>query len=174
MVTALLLTVGVQRAEAQGEAGSLEQLRSLVKVGDKVTVTDVAGREVEGTIAEVSSSSLVLVVDRTRTDFIESALGTVSKRDSRWNGTLWGLVVGAALGASLERAFVGEYGRDDVGYGSVAVPFAALGSAVGFSIDALMKGQRIIYMRSAASSKTAKVSPVLDTRRKGIFVSLQF
>jgi hypothetical protein len=38
-VSVLLLTIGVPIAEAQAVAGSLEQLRSLVRVGDKVTVT---------------------------------------------------------------------------------------------------------------------------------------
>lgn len=173
-VSFLLLTVLVPIAEAQDVAGSLEQLRSLVKVGDRVTVTDVTGRETTGTIAEVSSSLLGIVAGGTRTDFFESDLDTVSKRDSRWNGTLWGLAVGAAVGASLEKSLADEYGRDDIGYGSVVVPFAGLGSGIGFAADAMIKGRRVTYTRSRTSTRSATVSPVWNTRRKGIFVSLQF
>jgi hypothetical protein len=173
-VVLLLLVFGVSMTEAQDVAGSFEQLRSLVRVGDSVTVTDVMGHETQGTIAELSSSSLALMVGKTRTEFSETDLETVSRRDSRWNGTLWGLAVGAILGASLEKSLAGEYGRDDVGYGSAVVPFAGIGAGIGFAVDAVNKGRRVIYTRPRTSTRDATVSPVWNTRRKGIFVSLRF
>lgn len=173
-VVLLLLVVSVPMTEAQGVAGSLEQLRSLAGVGDRVTVTDVMGREIQGTISELSSSSLALMVDKTRTEFSETDLETISRRDSRWNGTLWGLAVGAVLGASLEKSLVDEYGRDDIGYGSAAVPFAGIGAGIGFAVDAMIKGRRVIYSRPRTLTRDATVSPVWNTRRRGIFVSLRF
>jgi hypothetical protein len=114
------------------------------------------------------------VVDGTRIDFAESDLDTVSKRDSRWNGTLWGLAVGAAVGVSFEKSLADEYGRDDIGYGSVVVPFAALGGGIGFVVDAMIKGRHVIYTRSRRSASRAFVLIAWNAWRKGIVVSLQF
>ncbi len=173
-VVLLLLVVGIPMTEAQDVAGSLEQLRSRVRVGDGVTVTDVKGREIQGTISELSSSSLALMVGKTRTELSETDLETISRRDSRWNGTLWGLAVGAVLGASFEKSLVDEYGRDDIGYGSAVVPFAGIGAGIGFAVDAVIKGRRVIYSRPRTSTWDSTVSRAWNTRRKGIFVSLGF
>ena len=74
-----------------------------MSVGDKVAVTDVMGREMQGTIAELSSS-LASVLGKTQAECFEADVETVSRRDSRWNGTLWGLGVGGVLGASLDKS----------------------------------------------------------------------
>lgn len=85
----LVLAVGVPiTGEAQEIASSLDDLRALVKVGDDVIVSDLQGRETQGRIVGISPSSLGLIVGGVRTDFAADALDTVSRRDSRWNGTL--------------------------------------------------------------------------------------
>ena len=113
----LLLLFGVSIAQGQEVARSFEQLRSRVSVGDKVTVTDVKGRELHGPIAELSSSSLALVVGKSQTRFFEADVETVSRRDARWNGTLWGLGVGGVLGAAVAAPLVQVYHRlDDATY----------------------------------------------------------
>jgi hypothetical protein len=171
----LLLAIHVPTAaEAQEVASSLDEVRQLVTVGDNVTVTDLQGRHREGSIAEISSSSLGLIVDGTRTDFPEGDLDTISRRDSRWNGTLWGLAVGAGLGVAFEKVVADEYGRDDIGTGSVFLPFAGLGAGVGFVVDAMIKGRRIIYARRAGSTRQATVAPVWNIQRKGVYVKMQF
>jgi hypothetical protein len=155
----VVVAVGIPfTTEAQEVASSLDQLRQLVKVGDTVIVTDLQGRQIRGSIAEISSSSLGLIVGGARTDFSESDLDTVSRRDSRWNGTLWGLAIGAAVGLSFEKSLSHEYGRDDIGYGSVVVPFAGLGASVGFAVDAMIKGRRIIYASRRSSTMNARRS----------------
>jgi hypothetical protein len=169
----LLLVLDASMTEAQDVASSFEQLRSLVRVGDSVTVTDVMGREMQGTIAELSSSSLALTAYGTRTDFSEGDLETVSQRDSRWNGTFWGLAVGAGLGALFEKSLVDEYGRDDIDYGSGVVPFAAIGAGIGFAVDAMIKGRRVLYAKSRTSTR-ATVAPLWSAQRKEILVSLRF
>ncbi len=58
-------------AEGQEPAASFEQLRLLVRAGDRVTVTDAAGRETEGKIAALSPSRLELTVNGRRRDFAE-------------------------------------------------------------------------------------------------------
>ena len=175
---AVLLLLGVSVTEAQERAGSFEQLRSRVTAGDEVTVTDVMGRETHGRILELSSSSLVLVANKTRTEFVEPDVETVSQRDSRWNGTLWGLGVGGVLGVLLDRSLVDEYGRDDISAGS-SVSFiataAGIGAGIGFAVDAMLKGQRVIYSRPPTSiTKHTTVLPMWSTRRQAIVVVLQF
>ena len=113
----LVLAVAIPTSEAQEVAHSLDQLRQLVGVGDKVIVTDQQGRETQGSVVELSSSSLRLLVGGIPTDVAEEALDTVSRRDSRWNGTLCGLGIGGVLGAWLNRGLVKEYGREDIGVG---------------------------------------------------------
>jgi hypothetical protein len=175
---AVLLLLGVSITEAQERAGSLEQLRSRVTAGDEVTVTDVMGRETHGRLLELSSSSLVLVANKTRTEFVEADVETVSRRDSRWNGTLWGLGAGGVLGVLLDRSLVDEYGRDDISAGS-SVSFiataAGIGAGIGFVVDAMLKGQRVIYSRPPTSiTKHTTVLPMWGTRRRAIVVVLQF
>jgi len=149
-----------------------------VGVGDKVIVTDLQGRETQGNVAELSSSSLRLLVGGVRTDFAEKTLDTVSRPDSRWNGTLWGLGIGGVLGAALDRGLVKEYGREDIGVGeSVAfiVEAAGVGAGVGFAVDALIKGRRLIYSRSQASiRRDLTFLPMWVSQRKGVSVSLRF
>jgi hypothetical protein len=174
----LVLAVAIPTPEAQEVAHSLDQLRQLVGVGDKVIITDLQGRETQGSVAELSSSSLRLLVGGVPTDFAEEALHTVSRRDSRWNGTLWGLGIGGVLGAGLNQGLVKEYGREDIGVGeSVAfiVEAAGVGAGVGFAVDALIKGRRLIYSRSQASMRRdLTVLPMWVSRRKGVSVSLRF
>jgi hypothetical protein len=173
-----LLLLGVSVAESQGVAGSFAQLNSQVTVGDKVTVTDVKGREMQGTIAELSASSLALVVGKTRTEFVVADVDTVSRRDSHWNGTLWGLAAGGVLGALLDRSLVEEYGRDDISPGSslsLVATAAGVGAGIGFGIDAMIKGRRVIYSRPRPSiGGNATVLPIWRPERKHVLVSLRF
>jgi len=176
-VVVQLLVLGVEVTEGQDVAGSFEQLRSQVSIGDDVTVTDVTGREVRGTITELSSSSLALVVGTTQMEFLEADVETVSLRDSRWNGTCWGLGAGVVLGVLLDRSLVAEYGRDDISGGSSVALIAAaagMGAGAGFAVDAMIGRRRIIYTKASSPTKSATVLPVWSGRRKGLFVSLRF
>ena len=174
----VLLLFGVSNAEGQQVAVPFDQLRSRVAVGDKVTITDTMGRQARGTIARLSSSSLTLTVGVRQTEFFEADVERISQRDSRWNGTLWGLGVGAGLGALLDRGLVKEYGREDIGigesFGFIATA-AGVGAGIGFVVDALIKGQRVVYSRSGTLTQTnLTVFPIWATRRQGIAVLLTF
>lgn len=141
-------------------------------------VTDVQGRQVHGTIAELSASALALDVHGTRQGFLEADVERIGRRDSRWNGTLWGLGVAGVLGALLDRGLVDEYGREDISVGESAAfiaEAAAVAAGIGFAVDALIKGQRLIYSRSTSSTPSrAVVMPVWFGHRAGVFVSVTF
>jgi hypothetical protein len=168
----------VSTAEGQEVARSFEQLHSRVTVGNQVAVTDVGGRVERGRITALSLSSLTLLVGTTEREFFEADIETISRRDSRWSGTLWGLGAGGALGAWLDRGLVREYGREDIGVGE-SVEFVAtaagVGAGIGFLVDALIKGQRVVYSKPRASTRNnTMVVPMWGTGRQGLSVSLKF
>ena len=75
LTACLLLTLGASTTEAQVTPSSFEQLRVLVGPGDTITVTDTMGEEVTGRIAELSSSSIGLLVEGVRRDLREEEGG---------------------------------------------------------------------------------------------------
>jgi hypothetical protein len=177
-ILTLLIAAGVSRAQAQEPVHSFEQLSQRVAVGQAVTVTDAQGRQVYGTISELSASALALDVRGIRTQFLETDVERIGRRDSRWNGTLWGLGAAGVLGVWLDRGLVNEYGREDIGVGD-SVAFiagtAAVGAGIGFVVDALIKGQRILFSRSASSTRSHPVvMHVWLGHRAGIFASVAF
>lgn len=64
----MILTAGTPSGEAQELAGSFDRLRVLVKVGDRVRITDTARREMSGTIADLGTP----VLGRDRRDVLVS------------------------------------------------------------------------------------------------------
>src|SRR5512147_2582375 len=91
----LLLTLAAAAVDAQELAGSLDQLRVLVKSGDTIRVTDRAGREVRGSVIDISGSSLELATGGSQRTFLESDITTIRQRrpDSLANGAKWGFAV---------------------------------------------------------------------------------
>jgi hypothetical protein len=71
-------------------AGSFDQLRVLVKTGDKVRVTDTGGQDVRGSIADVSSSSLALTVGGSRRTFLEADIAAIHQRRNDCSPTAHG------------------------------------------------------------------------------------
>ncbi len=172
----LLIALGVSRAHAQEPVHSFAQPRERVAVGQAAIVTDAEGRQVHGTISELSASALALDVRGTRTEFFEMDVERIGRRDSRWNGTLWGLGVAGALSAWVDRGLVNEYGREDIPVGD-SVAFiagtAAAGAGIGFAMDALNKGERVLYSRAGPSTRSRPVvMHVWLGHRAGIFVSV--
>ena len=124
----VLFTALAQPAAAQGTAGSFEQLQVLVKPGDTVSVTDAAGRETTGKIAELSSSTLILLTADARREWTEDGVATIKQRrnDSLANGAIYGLAIGAGLAATLVAAVAAE--DEDIDGRDVAILLAAYGA----------------------------------------------
>jgi hypothetical protein len=85
---------------------------------------------------------------------------------------------GGVLGAWVDRGLVNEYGRENISVGE-SVEFiagaAGVGAGIGFVVDAMIKGRRLIYSRAQTSIKAnTTVLPMWGSRRKGIFVLLRF
>lgn len=172
-VVAILL-FGGSITEAQGTGDSLEHLHRRVATGDTVTVTDASGHETQGTIVAISTSSLALLAGKNRMEFGDADVETISRRDPRWNGTLWGIGAGGVLGTLVDRSLVNEYGRDDISRGASAAFIATavgIGAGIGFVVDALIRGQQVIYSKPRT---TTRILPIWGIQRKGISLSLRF
>jgi hypothetical protein len=172
----LLLLLPGATCEAQELAGSFDQLRVLLKTGDRVRVTDTTGQEVRGSIADLSSSSLALQVAGSRRTFLEGDIAAIHQRrnDSLANGAKWGFAVGAGLGVLGGIAIVSEYGDG----GAALIPilglvYGAIGSGAGAGIDAMNRGEQAIYARRGAPSKVA-LRPIVTAGRKGLLASIAF
>jgi hypothetical protein len=163
-------------AEAQ-VANSFDQLQVLVKPTDTVSVTDRAGREVRGTIAALSSSSLELNVAGNRITFLEGDVVRVHQRrpDSLRNGGRWGFGIGTGVG--VLGCLYAASGSERAEFGIVpvcALFYGGLGAGIGAGVDAMIRGTQVIYAKPTGSSARLTLSPVVARDRKGVALSLGF
>ena len=86
-------------ALAQAPATSFDELTRWVRIGDRVTVTDVTGHKVTGNIAGLKPETLALAVGEALRDFAQADTATITRRepDTLSNGALIGASVGAGL-----------------------------------------------------------------------------
>jgi hypothetical protein len=155
-------------ALAQTVASSFEELRHVLKKGQTVVVTDASGRRTRGKVADVSPSSLVVLVPEART-FTDGTVTEVRVTDPLSNGAL----IGAATGTGLA---TWDYFIDPSEPGNAVVFTVAigLGTAVGTIIDAFVnRGGKIVYP-SPRRTRRVMISPVFGKNRHGARVSVRF
>jgi hypothetical protein len=167
---------------AQGSvqvATSFEQLRGLLKPGDKVSVTDLAGTTTTGILDDVSPSSLGLHVRNA-----PPGQSRWSERDvreiavERHGNVMAGLLIGLAAGATPGLVFTVGRGRgsDPVGGAAlllIAAP-AAGGAAVGALISRGNKKHTTVYQGLGRQTTRVLVSPILARTTAGVQVSWRF
>lgn len=141
--------VWAAQADAQELAGTFDQLRVLVKTGDRVRVVDTAGQDIRGTIAALGTSSLTLESNGTRRDLAERDIDAIHQRrsDSLRNGALWGFAIGGGLGLFGGIALSGADGTSAAIIPVIALSYAGLGAGIGTGIDAMFSAERVIYAR---------------------------
>ena len=157
------------RAQEAQPADSFTQLQLIVKLGDMITITDSTGRKAEGSILTLSPSTLVLLSEGRRRELQERDVAAISQRrpDSLKNGALWGLGAGAAtgfvvsgLGSAAASLWDGPDARVSAGHVLIGtVVIAGIGTGIGMAIDAVVKGDRLIYSRSSATAASRSRSP---------------
>ena len=155
-------------APAQTVSNSFDELRQVLKKGQTVIVTDASGQRTKGKVADVSPSSLVVLIPEVRT-FTEGTVTEIRATDSLSNGAL----IGAAIGTGLA---MWDYLIDPSEPGNAAVFTVAigLGTAVGAGIDALVnRGGKILYA-SPRQTRRLMIFPVLGKGRRGARVSVRF
>ena len=165
---AVMVAVLGGRADAQELASDLNQLRTLVKPGDGVAVTNTDGKRVKGKLTQLDDLRIVLevrdssgIVVSNCCEFDAHAIASIKKRDRLWDGALFGLAAG--FGASALTAVVAQ----DVYALFLSVPFGGIGAVIGIVIDGL--SQREIY---AKSRTTVSIAPVISHDRRGVVFTL--
>jgi hypothetical protein len=173
-------TSSLQAGSAQSDA---DRIRQRVKEGQEVRITDDQGREWHGRIDALTPDNLTVVThDRQRTDL---AYGTILRidrpHDSLANGALIGLVSGAALGLGLVIAEedcepdMGVFGCDEPTAPSyVAAPLVAggLGAAIGVGIDALIKKDANLFLRTGGAR--VRLAPAVGPGLRAVMVSVRW
>jgi hypothetical protein len=159
---------------------SFDQLNTRLKVGDTVWVTDAQGREVKGTIRELSATSLLLDAGGAPRDFEEARVATIQLQPKDWlrNGVLWGALAGF-VGGALSCGLNPQCAGDEAGAGmatALAIVGAAAGAGIGAGVDAAIKGPKLVIYRGARTQSAARFSlaPVFTPRHKGVAVSFAF
>ena len=180
---ACLVLSSASAVQAQEVATSFEQLRVLVKPGDRVTLTDAAGVETRGKILAFSPSSLAVEVGGVTRDFAESDVNRVRQRrhGSLARGAKWGLAAGlglsafAAIGIATEDEWDDYNGTKTVTIIGGTALFAGLGVAAGVGVSALIRRDHDLYIRGGVARQgQVTLSPVLTADRKGMAISLGF
>jgi len=156
---------------AQELAGTFDQLRVLVKTGDRIRVIDTAGQDIRGTIADIGSSSLAIVSDGTRRDLAERDIATIHQRrsDSLANGALWGFATGAGLGLFGGIALSSTSENSGVIVPIFALLYGGIGAGIGTGLDAMFSAERVIYARRTTS---ARLRPIVSYRKRTIGLSV--
>jgi hypothetical protein len=176
----LMLTAAPHVVTGQEIAGSFEQLRVLVKPGDRVRVTDATGRETTGKIADLSPTTLALLVDGQRREILAGDVSTIRQRrsDSLATGARVGFAIGAGIGLVGGVAFASVY--DEVGPAqiiAISFMYGAVGAGMGVGMDALVETEQVIYAGAAPTSAApaaVKIRPVFTRARRGVVVSIGF
>jgi hypothetical protein len=165
---AVLVILAPSPAPAQTASNSFEELRQVLKKGQTVVVTDATGQRTKGKVADLSPSSLVVLVPEART-FTEPTVSEIRVTDPVSNGAL----IGAAIGAGFA---TWDYLIDPSEPGNAVVFTVAigLGTAVGAGIDALVnRGGKLLYT-SPRPIRRVTISPAIGKDRQGALVSVRF
>ena len=169
----ILMSSGTAWAQTDADA-----VRTRVKEGQKVWVTDDQGREFKGRIGGLTADSLGVIQGRDRTDVPYASIVKIDHpHDGLANGALIGLGVGAALGIAAivdaESCGVDEFLCGDPGAGSYfggALLGGGLGAAIGVGIDALIRRKPAIYRRGGGTRMT--LSPAVTRGTRGAVLAI--
>ena len=156
-------------------ASSFDQLHLALRLGDPVAITDTSGRQVKGKFVDLTSSALMLVVDRTRRELAQSDITRIARgHRNPGAGAKWGLLVGAAFGAVaiLNTCSGAECYVTD--YALAPALFGGIGAGIGAGLGALTTTYDVVYQKSTSSSVRVTMSPLMTPERKGVALSFGF
>ena len=184
-----LFLVMPRAASGQVVATSFEELRTLVKTGDTVYVTEANGRKTTARLGELSPSSLQLLVRKTGPDgrdaFVPQARLAerdvrqiqIERGDSVLNGTLIGLaVVGGPWLLACNPATDWCYYNDGANlYRGLALITSGIAAGIGALIDAGIRERVLVYYQAPGrQSQSVHLSPFVSKSAAGVRMSVQF
>ena len=168
----LLLSGPLAAASADAQtlpAQSFEELRTTLRVGNKLIIRDADGRTTKGRLsvltgAQIEVESRRWFRSRKRT-FSESAVRRVQIEDGVWKGALLGLAIGGAFTGVVCSV-------DDEGYGCFYALLLAptFGAGLGSAVDGFIN--RSVYETPRPARTT--LSPVVGPGRLGLAARVRF
>jgi hypothetical protein len=181
LATVLLMLAAIPRGVAGQEiAGSFEQLRVLVKAGDKVSVAHATGSETKGTIVDMSAAALALLVAGERREILAQEISTIRHRrdDSLANGAKMGFTIGAGLGLLAGVQVASRFnGIGAAHITAVSLLYGALGTGIGVGLDALITREQVIFAARASAAgapDSIRIRPVFTGEGRGLVLSIGF
>ena len=94
------------------------------------------------------------------------------RRDSLTNGAVWGFVTGGVFGVVVGLLVAPELGAEVIPiFGAV---YGGIGSGTGVAVDALVKGQQVVYAGPAHTARRLAVSPIVAGETRGFSLSFSF
>jgi hypothetical protein len=184
-----LLFIAPYEVSAQVVATSFEELRTLVKSGDTIYVTEANGRKTKARLGELTQSSLELLVRKTAPDGRETFVPQsrlaerdvrqiqVDRGDSVLNGTLIGLaVVGGPWLLACNPATDWCYYNDGANlFRMIALITSGIGAGIGALVDAGIRERVLVYYQAPGSrSSSVHISPFVSKATAGLQMSLRF
>jgi hypothetical protein len=165
VVLALLALPSASFAQANASA-----IPDLVRSGQRLSIVDDAGRQVEGRIRSITKDAIGVSFRGTTVDLPLERIVRIERPDGIRNGALIGLGFGVATG--IVGGLCDPQGR---GRRAWFVPISALGNGViwmafGTGIDALVNNRRTIYQRGEGPK--ARVTPGIGRGAGGAALSL--
>ncbi len=161
-------------------ATSFDGLRTLLRPGNEVIVTDPSGKPTRGKIGTVTTSSLDLTIETTRLlvlrkydqrSFAETGVATVKRVDSTANGAIIGIA--AVLGPIiLVPCPDNADGSCSVGKVFGALLLVPLGAAIGGFVDSRLN--ETVYRRGPPAGRVTISLFSVQSRTYGASLNLRF
>jgi hypothetical protein len=139
----------------QEPSRSFEQLKGVVRAGDKVTVIDTGGAAATGTVIRITDNELALDVNGAARNWTRSEVHQIRRRtrDSVLNGALIGGAIGVGIGSL---SYLDNECREESGCAAGVVFGVGVCAGIGAVIDALIRADRVIY-DGQASAYTSRI-----------------
>ncbi len=175
IMTVAALVCGVSPAHAQELASSFDQLRVLVKAGDRLTITGSNGQITRGQLVSLSGTTLALETDAGTRTWSQDVVASILRRqpDSLGNGAKIGFGIGAGFGALIGFAMADAFGSAGAVPGVILI-YGAMGTGIGVWIDGARKSDQLVFSRPVTQSGRLSVRPIGGRGTGGVQVSLAF
>jgi hypothetical protein len=157
-------------AQAQPTA-TFSELAGRLKAGDTVYVTDGKG-ETRGRVAQISPTSLDLMIDGRQTAF---DIASVQRVERERRSTGWGALIGLGAGGALS-AICWNAG-DHCGIPNPATGLViglAVAPAAGAAVGAFIKRRQTVFDSRREPSPQVTVAPFVEPARRGVRVSIVY
>jgi hypothetical protein len=170
----LLATSHAGLAAAQTVPSTFKDMQILVGPGDRVTVINAAGGEINGKISELDAARLTIESASGPRSFTQDDVLVVRQRraDPISNGVLIGAAVGAGLGLVAELSCGSDEYCPHPGW--VTLGTTLWGSGIGALADALHWTPKDIFRHGPGTIGSWSVAPVVGRGAAGARVALRW